>query len=123
LDKECSLTYKQSSNELPIKNFYRLIQGDCLEILPTLKNKGGGEREMLEISYNSLQAIIALNIVSRNILLAKLAYSQGVIDDKAVEKVKELSVLTMKAILNNTVDENTKQELRKIVKQIKEEIL
>lgn len=75
----------------------------------------------MEVSYNSLQAIIALNTVSRNILLAKLAYTQGAIGNEAVEKVKEESSLAMNMILKSCADANIKRELENIVKQIKEE--
>jgi len=77
---------------------------------------------MSEKTMNSLQAIIALNTVSRNILLAKLAYAQGAISNEVVQKVKETSLLAMDIILKSCIDANVKRELRKIVTQIKKEL-
>lgn len=78
---------------------------------------------MSEKNMNSLQAMIALNTVSRNILLAKLAYSQGVISNEAVQKIKEASLLAIKLILKSCVDTNVRAELGKIVNHIKKELL
>jgi len=83
----------------------------------------GKSGRIMEVTHNSLQTIIALNTVLRNILLAKLAYTQGAIGNEAVEKVKEASILAMSLILKSCVDKKARRELEKIVKQIKTEIL
>lgn len=78
---------------------------------------------MSKKNMNSLQAMIALNTVSRNILLAKLAYSKGAISNEAVQKMKEASLLAINIILKSCVDANIKCELGKIVTLIKKELL
>ena len=74
--------------------------------------------EKLEVDYNTLQAIIALNTLSRNILLAKFAYTQGAVGAETVEKMRQVARITMKTILKNTVDSKARKELQKIVNQI-----